>query len=183
MFAKTPRIVSYVGSNDIAKALTWSSEDIEDTDVEFTTENELIESEEVQKQKFIEAYNMGLFTNEQGVIPERVKAKAREYMKLGTYSEMLSLDELQLQAAGRENAFFGEGVLPEISEFDNHVIHAEEHERYVLQLKYKLIKKKQPELCKLFEAHIRQHKEASERAEVEKQMRMQQMAMQIQQGG
>lgn len=183
MFAKTPRIVSYVGSNDIAKALTWSSEDIEDTDVEFTTENELIESEEVQKQKFIEAYNMGLFTNDQGVIPERFKAKAREYMKLGTYSEMLSLDELQLQAAGRENAFFGEGVLPEISEFDNHVIHAEEHERYVLQLKYKLIKKKQPELCKLFEAHIRQHKELSERAEVEKQMRMQQMAMQIQQGG
>ena len=179
LYATTPRIVSYVGSNNIAKALTWSNEDIQSTDVEFVTENELLQSDEVQKQRFIELYQMGVYTDENGRIPERVKAKAREYGKIGDFSSLMSIDELQLQAADRENTLFTEGVLPEISEFDNHTIHAEEHERYVLQMDYRLMKHKKPELAKMFEEHLKQHKLAAERAEIEKQFRMKQAAMEI----
>lgn len=182
-YATSPRVVSYVGTNDIAKALTWCKEDIESTDVEFTTENELLRSEEMQKQTFMEMYQMGLFTDENGVIPERVKAKAIEYGRIGAVGEILSINELQLQAANRENIFFLEGVLPEISEFDNHVIHFEEHERLLLQMNYKLAKKKRPEMAKAFEDHMRQHKLAIEQEKVQEQMRMQQMAMQMQNGG
>lgn len=182
-YAKTPRVVNYVGSNDIAKALTWCGEDIDSTDVEFTTENELLHSEEMQKQKFIEAYNMGLFTDENGVIPERIKAKVIEYMKLGTYSELMSINDLHLQTANRENIFFLEGVLPEISEFDNHVVHFEEHERLLLQMNYKLAKKRHPEMAKAFEDHMRQHKMAMEQEKVQEQMRMQALSLQMQQGG
>ena len=182
LYANTPRIVSYTGSNNIAKAITWTKEDIESTDVIFTTENELLESEELQKQKFFEAFNLGLFTDDEGRIPARVKAKGIEYMKLGTYSELLSMDEMQLQYAQRENAFFKEGVIPEISEFDDHTIHFEEHERYLLQMDYHMTKMKKPELAKAFEDHMRQHKQAIAEEKVKERLMYQQIAQQMQGG-
>lgn len=182
LYANTPRIVSYTGSNNIAKAITWTKEDIESTDVIFTTENELLESEELQKQKFFEAFNLGLFTDDEGRIPARVKAKGIEYMKLGTYSELLSMDEMQLQYAQRENAFFKEGVIPEISEFDDHEIHFEEHERYLLQMDYHMTKMKKPEMAKAFEDHMRQHKQAIAEEKVKEQLMYQQIAQQMQGG-
>ena len=182
LYANTPRIVSYTGSNNIAKAITWTKEDIKSTDIEFTTENELLESEEMQKQKFFEAFNLGLFTDDDGRIPARVKKKGVEYMKLGSYSELLSMDELQLQSAQRENLFFKEGVIPEISEFDDHEIHFEEHERYLLQMDYKLSKQKKPEMAKAFEDHMRQHKQAIAENKVKEQLMYQQIAQQMQGG-
>ena len=104
-------------------------------------------------------------------------------MKVGDYDSLMSIDELQLQKAERENCLFGEGILPEISEFDNHVIHAEEHERYILQLDFSVMKKKKPSMAAMFEAHLKQHKLLAERAEAEKQLRMQQFMMQNGQGG
>lgn len=180
MYATTPRAVSFVGKNDIAKALTWSKDDIDITELEFITENELLQSDEIQKQRFFEMLNTGMFTDDNGRIPARVKAKAREYMKVGDFDSLMSIDELQLQAANRENVFFGEGVLPEISDFDDHVIHAEEHERYILQMDFKLMKHKNPSLAAEFEKHAKEHKILAERQEVEKQIRLQHTAQELQ---
>ena len=74
-YATTHRIVNYVGGNNIGKAIVWSNEDINSYDVEYVTENELLMSEEAQKQRFFDAYNMGLFTDNNGVIPPRVNKK------------------------------------------------------------------------------------------------------------
>lgn len=171
--ATTLRIVNYVGMNNIAKALTWSGDDINSFDVEYMTENELLMSEDMQKQRFFDAYNMGLFTDENGRIPERVKQKALEYMKTGDYTDILNINLLQLQAAQRENTFFSEGVLPEVSEFDNHDIHIEEHLRYILQMEFQLLRHKKPEYAKALENHLRKHKQA-----VQAQSQQQMMAMQ-----
>ncbi len=130
IYATTRRIVNYVGTNNIGKALIWSSDDINSYDVEYVTENELLMSEEVQKQRFFDAYNMGLFTDNNGRIPERVKLMALEYMKIGNYSDIMNLNSLQIQAAQRENVFFESGVIPKISDYDEHEIHIEEHLRF-----------------------------------------------------
>ena len=165
-YASTRRVLKTTGTNDIGQALIWSNEDINSYDVDYITENELLMSEDMQKQRFFDAYNMGLFTDETGRIPERVKIKAREYMKVGAYSEMMNLDTLQLQAAQRENTFFESGAVPEVSEFDNHEIHIEEHMRYILQMDFRLLKLKHPEYAANLENHIRQHKKitAAEKA-------------------
>lgn len=47
----------------VAKALVWSSEDINSYDIEFDTENELLHNEELQKENFLQAFNLGLFTD------------------------------------------------------------------------------------------------------------------------
>ena len=172
-YATTRRIVNYVGLNNIGKAIIWSNEDINSYDVDYVTENELLMSEDAQKQRFFDAYNMGLFTDSNGVIPTRVKQKALEYMKCGNYSDIMSIDQLQIQSAQRENVFFENGVIPKVSDFDNHDIHIEEHLRYILQMDFQLLKKKKPEYAEALENHLRKHKET-----IQKEAQQQMMAMQ-----
>lgn len=172
-YATTHRIVNYVGGNNIGKAIIWSNEDINSYDVDYITENELMLSEEKQKENFFNAFNMGLFTDANGVIPTRVKHKALEYMKCGNYSDIMSIDELQIQSAQRENVFFENGVIPEISDFDEHEIHIEEHLRYVLQMDFQLLKKRKPEYAQALENHLRQHKQIIDMEEQKRMMQMQ----------
>lgn len=171
-YATTHRIVNYVGANNIGKAVVWSHEDINSYDVEYTTENELLMSEETQKQIFFDMYNMGMFTDDNGRIPMRVKLRALEYSKVGNYSDIMNINLLQMQAAQRENVFFENGVLPEVSDFDEHEIHIEEHLRYILQMDFQLLKHKKPEYAEALENHLRQHKDIV----AQEQQRMMMMA-------
>lgn len=172
MYATTRRVVNYVGSNNIGKALVWCNEDINSFDVEYTTENELLMSEDAQKQRFFDAYNMGLFTDSEGRIPERVKQRALEFMKIGNYSDIMNLNLLQMQAAQRENVFFENGVVPKVSELDEHEIHLEEHLRYALQMDFQVLKHKKPEYAAALEQHIKEHQQIVE-AEKQRDMLMQ----------
>ncbi|MBR6603461.1 MAG: hypothetical protein IKK94_05545, partial [Clostridia bacterium] len=172
-YATTLRIVNYVGSNDIAKAIVWSNNDINSYDVEYTTENELLMSEEMQKQRFFDAYNMGLFTDSDGRIPERVKLLALEFMKIGSYSDIMNINSLQIQAAQRENVFFESGVIPKVSDYDEHAIHVEEHLRYILQMDFQILKHRKPEYAAALENHLKEHKQLAELEENKKQMPMQ----------
>ena len=157
-YAVTRRILNYVGTNNIAKALVWSAEDIKSYDVDYLTENELLMSEEAQRENFLNAYRMGLFTDKNGAVPERVKLKALEAMKVGSYTDIMSINTLQMQTAQRENVFFERGVIPEVSEFDDHEIHIEEHLRYIMQMSFRILRHKKPEYAKAFEEHIKEHK-------------------------
>lgn len=158
-YATVKRVVSTVGSNSIGNALVWSRDDINSFDVEYTTENELLMSEDTQKQNFLQAFQMGLFTDETGRIPERIKNEAIEYMKCGNYTALMNINTLHLQKAKRENAMFAEGVIPKVSEFDNHDIHLDEHMRYLLQMEFEVLKHRKPEYAKAFEDHIRIHQQ------------------------
>ena len=172
IYATTRRIVNYVGTNNIGKALVWSSDDINSYDVDYITENELLMSEDMQKQRFFDAYNMGLFTDSNGRIPERVKLMALEFMKIGNYTDIMNLNSLQIQAAQRENIFFESGVIPKISDFDEHEIHIEEHLRYVLQMDFQILKLKKPDYAAALENHLKEHKRVLE-AEKQKEAAMQ----------
>jgi hypothetical protein len=175
IYANTHRIVKYVGTNNIGKALVWSNEDINSYDVDYITENELLMSEEMQKQRFFDAFNMGLFTDADGRIPEKVKLMALEFMKIGNYTDIMNINSLQIQAAQRENVFFEEGVIPKVSEFDEHEIHIEEHLRYILQMDFQILKHKKPEYAEILENHIREHKKIIEMETQQKMAMMQGM--------
>lgn len=172
-YATTHRIVNYVGGNNIGKSIVWSHEDINSYDVEYETENELLMSEDAQKQRFFDAYNMGLFTDKNGVIPPRVKYQALEYMKCGNYSDIMSIDLLQIQTAQRENIFFENGVIPKVSDYDEHDIHIEEHLRYILQMDFQLLKHKKPEYAQALENHLKEHKDIVAQMEQQAMMAMQ----------
>ena len=66
--------------------------------------------------------------------------------------------------------FFENGVIPEVSDFDEHEIHIEEHLRYILQMDFQLLKNRKPEYAKALEAHLNQHKQIVEQEEQQKMM-------------
>ncbi len=156
-FAKTKRVMACHGNNGIGSVMVWTGEDITSYDVEFVAENELLYSEDAQKQRFIEAYQLGLFTDENGRIPERAKFRALESFKVANFSEIMNINLLQLQAAQRENSFFEDGIIPEMGQFDDHKIHIEEHMRFILQMDFQFLKKKKPEFASAMEEHIKAH--------------------------
>lgn len=178
-FAKTSRVLNCQGNNGIGSVLIWTGEDITSYDIEFVAENELLYSEETQKQRFFEAYQAGLFADENGRIPERVKMRALEYMKVGNYTEIMNINLLQFQAAQRENSMFESGVAPQVGRFDNHDIHIEEHMRYLLQMDFVILRQKRPEMAEMLEAHIAEH----EAAKAQAQMQQMQAVMQNMQNG
>ena len=175
-YAKTYRVCKYVGGNSIGKALTWSHEDINSYDVEYETENELLVSEETQRQNFFDCFNMGLYTEKDGSTSTRFKIRAKQLMKVGNFTDLMGIDELQIQSAQRENAFFENGVIPKISDFDDHEIHIEEHLRYVLQMDFLLLKHRKPEYAEALENHLKEHKEIVAMQEQQMMMQMQGMA-------
>ena len=81
-------------------------------------------------------------------------------MKIGNYTEIMNINALQIQAAQREHTFFEQGVVPQVSEFDEHEIHIDEHLRYILQMDFQILKQRKPEYAKALEDHIRLHKQA-----------------------
>lgn len=175
MYANTYRVIKFTGANSIGDVIVWGSEDINSFDIEYDTINELELSEDIQKDRFMQAMQMGLFTDSSGAISQRFKQKALELMKVGNYSEILSTNELQLKAARRENTYFEKGIPAEMTEYDDHDIHIDEHLRYILQVKFKLLERDKPEYANAMKEHIALHK-----AEQQKEMEALQLAMQPQ---
>lgn len=156
-------VLSVAGSNDLGSVLTWCAEDINSYDVYFETENELKHSPESQKEAFLSAYQMGLFTDENGKIPQRFKLRAAELMRIGEYGSLMNETELQLKRAKRENSLLLAGKTPQLGEFDQDEIHIEEHRRFALQLRFDALRLRRPDLAEAFCQHIRAHVERSEK--------------------
>lgn len=156
-------VLSVAGSNDLGSVLTWCAEDINSYDVYFETENELKHSPESQKEAFLSAYRMGLFTDENGKIPQRFKLRAAELMRIGEYGSLMNETELQLKRAKRENSLLLAGKAPQLGEFDQDEIHIEEHRRFALQLRFDALRLRRPDLAEAFCQHIRAHVERSEK--------------------
>ena len=151
------RTLQVSGANDAAGVLAFCADDLNSFDLSFDTENELVVDPETQKQNFLSALQLGLFQDDQGRLPRSVKNRALRMMKIGDYSDLLGLDELQIAAAERENAALACGQAPTISPFDDHALHAETHKRLLLQARFACIRRKNPRLADAFERHIFDH--------------------------
>lgn len=157
-YATTYRALKYAGLNNFGIVEEWSKDDITDYDISYDTQNELEVSEEEQRERFLQAYNSGAYTDSDGRIPQRVKNKMASLTQGDYYKDLMSMNERHQQRAERENVMFSiDKVLPTISEFDDDDIHIESHTSLILETKYEIMKEKYPELCRMFENHIREH--------------------------
>ena len=169
------------GANDMGDVIAWSVDDLNSTDIVYTTENELVLSPEMKKASFIEAFNMGAFLDENGRLDRRTKRKLAEAFDIRDFSDVVGNSELQEKYASRENSLAREGVMPEINDFDDHEIHIDEHMRFVLQAEFMMYRKSNPERAKQFLEHVEQHKAIIAQNIQSQQMQM--MQMQSLQGG
>lgn len=156
-WASNYRVLKTVGINESGGVLTWCSDDINSFDVEFDTENELKNSEDAQKTAFLQAWQLGLFADENGRIPREIRLKAWDVMKIGGVNTMTTQEDLQRKNARRENTYFGAGIIPEIDELDDHAIHVDTHRQFALGMEFRVMEKKSPEYAQALREHIKKH--------------------------
>lgn len=156
-FAVGPRILQFTGNNNIGNVLVWDTSDIASYDIVLETDNELLDTPAQRRQTTILAMSQGLFNNEEGFIDKRTKAKLYKSLNLGTYEEFLDIDQMQIDRAQRENTYLELGIFPEIMDYDDGEIHIEEHNRLRLSTDYEIMRKNNPEICQIFDAHVKDH--------------------------
>lgn len=181
-FSTGYRAMLIAGDDDMGGIWTWCSEDINSYDVEFSAENELRRSPEQQKEDFMQAFQMGLFADENGVIPKEVRRRAWELLKLGELHDVLDIEDMQRKNAQRECVYFESGVIPDDDKYGDDEIHLEEHLRYALSNDYRMLTKSSPEYAALFDAHIEQHRRKIAAKQKAAQMQAMQMAALQQKG-
>ncbi len=156
-YASGYRALKISGSNESGAVMMWCASDITSYDVEYATENELMFSREEQRNALMQMLQLGLLTDDRGVISVDTKRRLMEAMRMGDYTDVLGEVELQKQNARRENAYFEAGVVPELYILDDHAVHISEHRSYALQNDFRMLSAKMPELAQQFIAHINAH--------------------------
>lgn len=130
----------------------------------------------------MQAFQMGLFADENGVIPKEVRRRAWELLKLGELHDVLDIEDMQRKNAQRECVYFESGVIPDDDKYGDDEIHLEEHLRYALSNDYRMLTKSSPEYAALFDAHIEQHRRKIAAKQKAAQMQAMQMAALQQKG-
>lgn len=169
------RTVLVAGNDDMGGIVTWCADDINSYDVEFSAENELRHSADQQREDFLQAYQLGLFTDERGIVSKEIKRKAWELFQTGEFSEVADIEDQQRKNAQYEVVQFQSGITPQEDQYADDEVHLEEHLKFALSQDYRLLKSKMPNWAALFDEHIAQH-----RAKIQQrvqQQQMQQMAM------
>lgn len=172
-FSSGYRVLMVAGQNELGGVYTWCSEDINSYDVEFAAENELRHSKDQKRQDFLNALNAGLLMGEDGRIDKRYVEQGLDLFDLRGSPSTYTQAELQRKNAERENTYLESGVIPERFRYDDDEIHIDEHIKYALGADYRQLMKRAPEYCKMFDAHIEEHKQKI----AEKQQQAEQAAM------
>ena len=161
------RAMQVSGADNGGAVIVWSTEDITSFDVEFTTENELKNSPQQQRENFLQAFQMGLFADNTGAVPREVRVKAWELLRIGDTDDIMGIDDLQRKNAQRENTLFEGGSIPEVDEqLDDSQIHLDTHMRYALSMRFRMLEQKAPEYASAFRQHIQHHKDIIARSMV-----------------
>ena len=169
------RTVLIAGDDDMAGIVTWCAEDINSYDVEFSAEHELRHSRDQQREDFVNALQMGLFTDDNGMISREIKRKAWELFKAGNMEEVLDLEDQQRKNARYETTLFEKGVIPREDKYADDEIHLEEHLRFALSNDYREMEQKMPQWAAVFDQHIEQHRAKIQQRQQQQQMQMMQM--------
>lgn len=156
-FARGYRVLRISGSDDAGYVTVWCREDINSYDIEFAAENELRNSPDQQKADFLQAFQLGLFTDENGRISQEFKRRAWEKFRLGDLASVMDTETLQRKYASRENAYLEQGVIPQRGRYDDDAVHLDEHIRHAISRDYQIFAKKMPEYAAKFDEHIAVH--------------------------
>lgn len=176
------RTVLIAGDDDMAGIVTWCADDINSYDVEFSAENELRHSRDQQREDFVNALQMGLFTDDNGMISKDIKRKAWELFKAGNMEDVLDLEDQQRKNARYEITQFQNGIIPREDKYADDEIHLEEHLRFALSNDYRQMEAKMPNWAAQFDQHIAEHRAKIQQKQQAQQAEAMQMQMMMNRG-
>ena len=174
-FAKTERILSYIGKNNKVHVVYWDQSDITSTDVIIETENELSQTPAQRKQFILDLDARGVFNDpETGLKTKRGIQRMLQMLQLGdNWENAADVSDSHVNRALRENMRFESGEVPMIEIYDDDDIHLEEHMLYVLSEDFEDMKREDPEIAQVMLAHVEQHLASIQFKKMQGQMPMQ----------
>lgn len=156
-FASNQRILRNINKNNIADISYWQASDLGSEDVIIDSFSALAESPAQRRQMVFDFLNTPLFLNEQGQIDQEMKSRIFQMIEMGDWEDGDSDQELHLSKADRENKAMGEGTIPQVVNYDDHVLHIKRHNNYRLSVDYEELKAQNVMVEQVFEAHLNQH--------------------------
>lgn len=153
-FADAPRMKRVVGEGGEVEVMQFRSGDLGSEDVTFDTENEIEDSLSTRRAMVYDLLGLGLFADENGIIPARTKTKLLEILGFGNWEQSRDADEAHLAKAERENfELKSRDVVPD--PVDDHTLHITEHTKLCVSAPCEKDEKFRARVT----AHINKHKE------------------------
>ncbi len=132
-YATDQRIMRFADISKKVNLFYFKSSDISSDDVIFDTENELAYTPAQKKNAVFEMLSTGLLTDKDGNINQRTKIKILEILGYGSLDNTQDISNLHKSKAEKENIEL-EKQEKGVDVYDEHLIHIEEHTRFLLTI-------------------------------------------------
>lgn len=150
-FAATKKIARLCDGSKSAEIFYFNASDIGSDDIVFETENELTDTPATRRTMLFDLLNAGVLTDKDGQLTQSSKAKILSLMGFGNWDNAQDVTQLHIARAEKENLDIDNA---QVLAIDDHMLHVEEHTRYILSAEDNLSGE---DLTKLIN-HIEQHK-------------------------
>lgn len=159
-YAKGPRVAKYPGKNNYMHVTAWEASQITTTDVILENENELAQTPAQRKQFIFDLDSRGVFNDPvTGRKSKRGISKFLSMLNMGeNWEDFDDIDDKHIARAQRENMELERGITPTIREYDDDMLHIDEHLSYMLSADYEELQASNPQMAAVMEAHLVQHK-------------------------
>lgn len=125
-YAKVPRVKRITGDNGEVELASFSARNIDSEDIVFDTISDIDDTLSARRAMVYDLLRLGLFTDDDGRMPDETKSKLFEILGFGNWEAGRSADDVHRKKALKENMGFESGeVTPDV--YDNHAIHIAEH--------------------------------------------------------
>jgi hypothetical protein len=157
-FAVFERTLRSVGKNNLVEVMDWSAADIKSDDVIVEPFSAIVESPAQRRQMVFDLLKTGLFNDpETGGIDKETRHKILEMIELGHWESADDDDELHINKAERENRLMQKGSIQNVVNYDDHVLHVAQHNRFRLSTEYEELVRRNPVIDSIFQHHINIH--------------------------
>lgn len=184
-FVKVPRLARVTNRSEV-ELVEWVGSDLNNDDVIIEGGSGLGESLAQRRKRVMDLLQAGLLADPQtGQISREARSKALEAMEMGYWESAADSDyDLQRSKQQREIKLIMQGILPNISPIDDHVVHAETLRRQMLTSEFEEAAAANPNVLVAAMTHYQEHLAAAEQQlAIEAQQRAQMQAGQGQPGG
>lgn len=177
-FATGPRMDRLVGDNNEVMIETWQRNMITSDDVVSETEDALSQSPAQKKKMVYDILQSGLANDpDTGKLSRPMRLKMLEMLDMGNWESTDDLGQLHTTRALKENMEIQQAEYIEVRDFDDHVIHIQEHDRFRLGNDYEKLKHDRPDLADIMDKHVLLHKQMidiTQQQGLQRQMALQQ---------
>ena len=159
-FAVGLRIARVAGEDEgDLMLLSWQGDDLTSDDVTVDTDSELSDTPAQRRQTALELMNAGFFLDpDTRQMSRESRARLMEIFRMGSWENAVSLDEMHIARARREQAALIRGEIPKLTDYDDHRLHLTEHTRFMLGADYRRLQTERPALARATAMHAEAHR-------------------------